>query len=262
MLPLDGGKLAEMAVDPATALAHAFGADVVLVRCFELDEHKASGHATLTLPANKPGMPLHMASLYLAHMEERIRQRGIDAHSHLYLWPVGSSALAGIQRYADALVVVAVRADAVDVPRLCSVVADISDGAQAPILFIPVSWRSPLAGANLRGLHALAMNGDEEPAVAAYAQALADAFHGTTVDLSSKPSSTRHDETPAMSDVTVDGRATGNAAHDIPRYIAHVGALSEIVVLPAAQFGGQHAEKDGCAFSKVLSAGAPLLVVP
>jgi hypothetical protein len=91
---------------------------------------------------------------------------------------------------------------------------------------------------------------------------LADAFHGTTVYLSSTPSSTRHDEMPAKSDVTDDGRATGNAAHDIPRYIAHVGAVSEIVVLPAAKLGGQHAEKDGCAFSEVLSAGAPLLVVP
>lgn len=263
ILPLDGGKRAEMAVDPATALARAFGADVILVRCFELDEHTQSAHTALTLPANKPHLPLHMASLYLAHIEERIRARGIDVHSHLYQWPVGSSTRTGAQHYADALVVITVQTGAVDVPHMCGVVADISDGARPPILFIPADGRSPLAGGHLRGLHTLAVSGDEAPAVTAYARILADALHGTTVDVSSHPSSKGHDETSAMSDVTSYGWAIGNAVHDIHQYIAHVGAEPNVVVLPAAAClrGSQHADTDGCAFSEALSAGVALLLV-
>lgn len=264
ILPLDGGKLAEKAVEPVSALAHAFGADVMLVRCFELDEHKPAGHAALTLPINKFRMPLHMASLYLAHMEERFRERGITVHSHLYQWPVGLSTLDDVQRYADALVVIAVQTGALDVPRLCEVVADISDGAQVPVLFIPVDWRSPFAGGHLRSLRALAVNGDGVPEVAAYARTLAEAFQGTTVKLSSRISSVVHEVTPVTSNVSDDGRTTGNAVHNIHQLVERIGAAADVVVMSAAaQLGGSwDAVEDACAFDAFLSAGVALLVVP
>ncbi len=246
ILPLDGSRLAERAVEPALVLARVFNADVALVRCYELGAHLPSTNAGFAFLGRKPSMPLHAASLYLARIEETFRQRGVRAHAHLSQWPVTSAILDTTIPNADALIVMAARAESVDRHRLESVAAAVLDAAMAPVLLLPLDARATFAGRNRRGMRILALDGNVAGAVEAYARALAEAFRGT------------------IEHAHVEGKEWENTSAIGHQLAETARATADIVVLKEAPRLDSSATGSGDrnAVKALLAAGLPVFVVP
>lgn len=260
ILPLDGSRFAELSVEPAIVLARAFGADVSLVRCYELASHLVPDHAAQAFLNRKSHLPLHAASLYLARMEERFRQRGVSAHSHLYQWPATSAILETTSHSANALIVMATRAGSVDRKQLESITGNIMEAGVAPVLVLSADTRVPFASGALHGLRVLAVDSQSYPEVEAYARLLADRFYGTVTHATSPHVTERRangsDDQPAE---PAQPLRQDTQAIDALAALERVGA--DVVVLKESpRLDG--ALGDGGALKSLLTAGLPVIVVP
>lgn len=246
ILPLEGSRLAERAVEPALVLARAFNADVALVRCYEPAVHPPSTNAGWAFLGRKASMPLHAASLYLARIEETFRQRGVRAHAHLFQWPVTSAILDTAIDNSDALIVMAARAESDDAHRLEGVATEVVDAAATPVLLLPTDTRVVFAGSRRRGMRILAIGGNVAFEVEAYAQMLAEAFRGT------------------IEHASFEGQEKGNTSARTAQLAKTARAIADVVVLKEAP------QLDGCesgsggrnVVNMLLAAGLPVLMVP
>jgi nucleotide-binding universal stress UspA family protein len=261
ILPLDGTRLAERAVEPTIELARAFQAEVALVRCYEPASQLPSGNASLALLRRRPSVPLHAASLYLARMEETLRRRGVRAYGRLFQWPAAPAILETATHGSSDLVVIATRAGSNDMERLGSVAADILEARSAPILLVTAGTRNTLERGHSRGLRVLAVDGDVAADVEAYAELLAGALHGTVAHVS-----TLHaggSQTMAATEaLTAD--AAPPAKQEIPCTIGRLADVARagadvVVVKGSPPLDGRGS---GRAIDLLRATGLPVLVVP
>jgi nucleotide-binding universal stress UspA family protein len=262
ILPLDGMRLAERAIEPAIMLARAFAAEVALVRCYEPVSHLPSGNTGLSLLRPKPTMPLHVASLYLARIEETFRQRGVRAQGHLFQWPAASAIVETARRGSDDLIVMATRAGSVDMQRMGSVAADIMDAGMAPVLLVTNDTHSIFdsSGSHER-LRVLAIDTDAAVEVEAYAQLLAGALRGTVAHAFTHLPSPRR-KAPIAKDTSGTGKLTEDAPCTVDRLATIARTRADVVVLkgslPLADSGPGREN----AAALLQAAGLPVLVVP
>lgn len=249
ILPLDGSRLAERAIEPAIALARAFGADVSLVRCYELAAHMIPGNTAQFLLNRKPHMSLHAASLYLARMEETFRQRGVPAHSHLYQWSASYAILETTTHSAHALIVMATRAESANQKQIQSVAGDVMDADVAPVFLLSADTHVPFSRGILHGIRVAAVDAPLYPEVAAYAGMLAEQFHGTVAHVASS----------YISEHKVVG-GKGPSVETLQQPHKDMIGIDLVVLKESPQFeealGGDYALKS------LLAAGLPVVVVP
>ncbi len=257
ILPLDGTRLAERAIEPAIMLARAFAAEVALVRCYEPVSHLPSGNSGLALLRPKPTMPLHVASLYLARIEQTFRQRGVRAQGHLFQWPAASAIVETARRGSDDLIVMATRAGSVDMQRMGSVAADIMDAGMAPVLLVTNDTHSIFdSSGSHESLRVLAVDADAAMEVEAYAQLLAGAFRGTVAH------AITHLPSPRRKDAVGAGKVTDDAPCTVDRLATIARTRADVVVLKGSLPLDDSGPGRENAAALLQAAGLPVLVVP
>lgn len=179
IVPLDGTPYAEQALAPATAMARALSAEVLLVRAHPTAAMTA--HLDARTVKRRERGPLLNASLYLARKEQELRARRIRVGSDMPFGQAGEAIAATAAAQVGSLVVMATHMGSLfSHPSQVSVARELLRRAEVPVLLLSSAVRNPferLGGVGLTLLVPLEESA-REPETIPYAATLAQALAG------------------------------------------------------------------------------------
>jgi nucleotide-binding universal stress UspA family protein len=188
VLPLDGTTQAERALPTVVTLAKTLRTEVLLVRAHSDERAPRRGAWYKALTARPPSAPAHVASLYLARVEQDLRVRGVRAQSWLTPSLAPDAILDATLRGPGDLIVLATQLASSGRRHLpsASVAAALLAQADVPVLLLGMGSDSAFEHHGGSGLRVLPLY-DAECGIAGthpphrYAELLTNAFDGRVI---------------------------------------------------------------------------------
>ncbi len=141
VVPVDGTLYAERAFPTAITLAHAWNAEIILVRA-DVARVGASGRSSHP-PRRYERETAQYASLYLARAEQEVRAQGVRVSSRLLVGMAAEAILAAVAECDADLVVMSTHAGGFANLSHTSVARKVLLGVDIPTLLLTSSTRSP-----------------------------------------------------------------------------------------------------------------------
>lgn len=183
VIPLDGSAMAEAALASATALAHVYDIEIVLVHGFAAESYLPSGSAGNLAQPKTAHLSLDDTAAYLGRIERQLRDRGLRVASQILRLPAAYAIVEIARSVPTSLVVMTTHlgAGGSSAPSPARVALDVLHHTRTPVLLLPTSAATPFARGQTEGTHVLALVREysEWEAVPRYAFQLARALHGT-----------------------------------------------------------------------------------